>query len=95
MSRKTVRSDKAGGVWAQNKDAQEAGWSWEWPYKRIVAHRTGEDDKMEYLVKWVGRRYHASWVKKDSLIDEAREAYDKANNVAHKLDHGPRKKRRA
>jgi hypothetical protein len=68
------------GVWA--KKADEAS-GWEWPYKRILAHKTGPDG-VEYLVKWVGQRFHASWVKKEQLVPEAREVYDKVHAVIHR-----------
>jgi hypothetical protein len=68
------------GVWA--KKAEE-GPGWEWPYKRILAHKTGDDGTVEYLVKWVGQRFHASWVGKEQLVPEAREVYDRAHAVFH------------
>ena len=67
------------GNWEKKEDQE----SWEWPYKRIVAHKTTGEGHIEYLVKWVGRRYFPSWVKKEYLTPEAREVYDKAHDVTH------------
>jgi hypothetical protein len=68
------------GVWAKKVDDES---DWEWPYKRILTHKTGTNGTVEYLVKWVGQRYFASWVRKEGLNAEAREIYDKAHGVVH------------
>jgi hypothetical protein len=70
------------GNWSKKEDQE----SWEWPYKRIVAHKTAADGQVEYLVKWVGRRYFPSWVRMEHLTPEAREVYDKAHDVTHEGD---------
>lgn len=71
------------GVWSMKADDEA---SWEWPYKRIQAHKTGSDGHIEYLVKWVGQRHLASWVKREQLVAEARDIYDKAHGVSHRLE---------
>ncbi|KAG9189574.1 hypothetical protein G6011_06442 [Alternaria panax] len=68
------------GVWSM-KAGNDA--SWEWPYKRIQAHKTAGDGQIEYLVKWVGQRHLASWVKGEQLITEARDVYDRAHGLIH------------
>jgi hypothetical protein len=78
------------GVW-EKKTEQD---SWEWPYKRIVAHKTGADEQVEYLVKWVGQRHLPSWVKKRDLDAAARKIYDNAHGVVHKSRAGSKRKRR-
>jgi hypothetical protein len=77
------------GVW-EKKTEQD---SWEWPYKRIVAHKTGADEQVEYLVKWVGQRHLPSWVKKRDLDAAARKIYDNAHGVVHKSRAGSKRKR--
>ncbi|KAI4703103.1 hypothetical protein J4E81_001980 [Alternaria sp. BMP 2799] len=71
------------GVWSMKADDEA---SWEWPYKRIQAHKTGSDGHIEYLVKWVGQRHLASWVKREQLVAEARDIYDNAHGVSHRLE---------
>ncbi|KAI4629906.1 uncharacterized protein J4E87_003093 [Alternaria ethzedia] len=71
------------GVWSMKADDEA---SWEWPYKRIQAHKTGSDGRIEYLVKWVGQRHLASWVKREQLVAEARDIYDKAHGVTHRSE---------
>jgi hypothetical protein len=78
------------GVW-EKKTEQD---SWEWPYKRIIAHKTGADEQVEYLVKWVGRRYFPSWVQKEQLDSAARKMYDKAHGVVHGRKSGSKRKRK-
>jgi hypothetical protein len=78
------------GVW-EKKTEQD---SWEWPYKRIIAHKTGADEQVEYLVKWVGQRYFPSWVNKGELDTAARKIYDEAHGVVHKSRGGSKRKRR-
>ncbi len=70
-----------------NKFRGDDDWSWEWPYKRIIGQRTSQDGSMEFLVKWVGQRYNASWLKKEDLVD------DKADGVTEEKSDEPRKKR--
>jgi hypothetical protein len=72
------------GVW-EKKTEQD---SWEWPYKRITAHKTGADGQVEYLVKWVGQRYFPSWVQKGQLDRAAHSIYDQAHSVVHGLESG-------
>ncbi|KAH9863272.1 hypothetical protein IAQ61_009549 [Plenodomus lingam] len=67
------------GVWSRKKNGEggeEEDASWEWPYKRILAHRMADKGGREYLVKWVGRRYWSSWIEGGMLDVEARTAYD-------------------
>jgi hypothetical protein len=71
------------GVWSMKADDDA---NWEWPYKRIQAHKTSNDGNIEYLVKWVGQRHLASWVKKEQLVAEARDMYDKAHGVSHRQE---------
>jgi hypothetical protein len=71
------------GVWSMKADEDA---SWDWPYKRIQAHKTGSDGQIEYLVKWVGQRHLASWVEKDQLAAEACEIYDRAHGLIHTQD---------
>ncbi|KAI4651206.1 uncharacterized protein J4E78_007897 [Alternaria triticimaculans] len=71
------------GVWSMKADDEA---SWEWPYKRIQAHKTGSDGRIEYLVKWVGQRHLASWVKREQLVAEARDIYDRAHGVSHRSE---------
>jgi hypothetical protein len=79
------------GVW-EKKTEQD---SWEWPYKRIITHKTGVvDEQVEYLVKWVGQRYYPSWVEKGELDSAARKIYDKAHGVVHKPRADSKRKRR-
>lgn len=75
------------GVW--EKKAEQDGW--EWPYKRIMAHKTGAEGHLEYLVKWVGQRYFASWVQAAQLDDEARRMYDETHGVSQ-VDEGSLKR---
>jgi hypothetical protein len=77
------------GVWGKNTEQD----SWEWPYKRIIAHKTSADGQVEYLVKWVGRRYFPSWVQEGQLDPAARKMYDQAHGVVHGPESGPREKR--
>ncbi|KAF1913896.1 hypothetical protein BDU57DRAFT_326725 [Ampelomyces quisqualis] len=65
------------GVWAK-KTEQDC---WEWPFKRIMAHKTNKDGQVEYLVKWVGQRYFPSWVQKKQLDPAARKMYDEAHGL--------------
>jgi hypothetical protein len=67
------------GVWAKKIEQD----SWEWPYKRIVAHKTVSASQVEYLVKWVGQRHFPSWVQTEQLDKAARKVYDEAYGVAH------------
>ncbi|KAF2823538.1 hypothetical protein CC86DRAFT_69276 [Ophiobolus disseminans] len=78
------------GIWAK-KEEQD---SWEWPYKRITAHKTNADGQVEYLVKWVGKRYFPSWVQEGQLDDAARRVYDNEHDVVHKKAGSSTKKRR-
>jgi hypothetical protein len=78
------------GVWAKKTEQD----SWEWPYKRITAHKTDNVGEVEYLVKWVGQRYFPSWVQKEQLNSCAREAYDKAHGVVHGVIENAKKRRK-
>lgn len=78
------------GIWVK-KEEQD---SWEWPYKRITAHKTNADGQVEYLLKWVEQRYFPSWVKEGQLDAVARIMYDKAHNVVHQEAGSSKKKRR-
>ncbi|KAH7402540.1 hypothetical protein BKA66DRAFT_577802 [Pyrenochaeta sp. MPI-SDFR-AT-0127] len=71
------------GVWAK-RAAQGVDWTWEWPYKCIMAHKISEDGRIEYLVKWVGQRYVPTWVCEESLSIEGRELYAKAHHIDHR-----------
>ncbi|CAN9308805.1 unnamed protein product [Alternaria alternata] len=68
------------GVWSL-KAGEDA--SWEWPCKRIQAHKTGSDGQIECLVNWVGQRHLAPRVKKEQLVAEARDVYDKVHGLVH------------
>lgn len=57
--------------------------SWEWPCKRIQAHKAGSDGQIECLVNWVGQRHLAPRVKKEQLVAEARDVYDKVHGLVH------------
>jgi hypothetical protein len=72
------------GIWEKKieKDASFDWESWEFPYKRIIAHKT-EAGQIKYLVKWVGNRYPASWLAADHLAHGAHEIYDKEHGVEH------------
>jgi hypothetical protein len=70
------------GDWAKNP-VQD---TWEWPYKRIIAHKTNPDGRMEYLVKWVGQRYFPSWVQAEQIDAAARSIYDKAHGLERQGD---------
>jgi hypothetical protein len=78
------------GVWAK-KEEQD---SWEWPYKRITAHKTDAEGRVEYLVKWVGRRYFPSWVKAEQIDGAARRRYGEANGVVRKEGAEANRKRK-
>ena len=69
------------GVWT--KPSESDGTDWEWPYKRILAHKTETNSEVRYLVKWVGQRFPASWIRKEQLTGDAHMAYDKAHGVVH------------
>lgn len=58
---------------------------WDWPFKRILAHKTADDGKIQYLVKWVGQRFPASWVSKEQVAGGAHEAYDKIHGILHEV----------
>jgi hypothetical protein len=77
------------GVWSKKTEQD----SWEWPYKRITAHRTDNGGEGEYLVKWVGQRYFSSWVQKEQLDSVARMVYDKAHGVTHRAEENAKRKR--
>jgi hypothetical protein len=81
-------------AWDRKPDNDQSGW--DWPFKRITAHRENEADETEYLVKWVGHRYMPFYVQKDNLDDVSGEIYDRANDVVHGGDEDDpmRKKRR-
>ncbi|KAF2876987.1 hypothetical protein BDV95DRAFT_136041 [Massariosphaeria phaeospora] len=81
------------GMWSR-KDGNNADWSWEWPYKRIVAHKTGEDGAIVYLVKWVGKRYAESWIGRELLDEAGREEYDRVKGVVHPAQDEPERKRK-
>lgn len=72
------------GVAAKSEDGSD--WSWEWPYKRILAHKTEVNGKIRYLVKWVGNRWPDSWVSREELGDAARRVYDEAHGITHEID---------
>jgi hypothetical protein len=78
------------GMW-ERKTEQD---SWEWPYKRIITHKTNYDGQIEYLVKWVGQRYFPSWVQSKQLDSAARKMYDQVHGVVHGPKSGPKGKRR-
>ncbi|KAF2032172.1 hypothetical protein EK21DRAFT_61462 [Setomelanomma holmii] len=78
------------GDWSKNPEQE----SWDWPYKRIIAHKTGVDGQMEYLVKWVGQRYFPSWIQADQLDVAGRSIYDKAHGRASQKSKGPSRKRK-
>ncbi|KAH7078475.1 hypothetical protein FB567DRAFT_136730 [Paraphoma chrysanthemicola] len=78
------------GDWAKNPEQD----TWEWPYKRIVAHKTSADGRLEYLVKWVGQRYFPSWVQADQIHAAARLVYDKDHGLGGSEDQGRRQRRR-
>ncbi|KAF2681360.1 hypothetical protein K458DRAFT_83885 [Lentithecium fluviatile CBS 122367] len=69
------------GVWTKKSERDSS--SWKWPYKRIIAHKTDKDGQVRYLVKWVGRRFPASWVSKEQITGDAHMAYDSAHGVVH------------
>jgi hypothetical protein len=68
------------GVWGR-KLQRDGDWSWEWPYKHILGHRYEDDGTVSYLVKWVGKRFEDSWVKREQMSDGASNDYDKRNGV--------------
>ena len=78
------------GVWAKKTEQD----SWEWPYKRITAHKANAEGRVEYLVKWVGQRHFPSWVQGDQLDSAARKLYDKAHGVVHPEREASSRKRR-
>lgn len=78
------------GVWAK-KEEQD---SWEWPCKRIVAHKTNADAIVEYLVKWVGQRHFPSWLREDQLDAAARRIYYDAHGVVHRGEREVKKRRK-
>jgi hypothetical protein len=78
------------GVWAKKSEQD----SWEWPYKRITAHKTNVDGKVEYLVKWIGQRYFPSWVQDDQLDAATRRIYDEAHKMVSQETSRLRKKAR-
>jgi hypothetical protein len=78
------------GDWAKRTEQD----GWEWPYKRITAHKTNAEGRVEYLVKWVGQRYFPSWVQKDQLDSATRRTYDKEHGVVHGAGEYARRKRR-
>lgn len=47
----------AWGVWSQKSPREEEEWTWSWPFKRFLGHRTEADGSVAYLVKWVGKRW--------------------------------------
>lgn len=66
------------GDWTRKKGEQDD--TWEWPYKRILTHKNS-DNGVEYLVKWVGKRYFPSWVMGKDLDSVTREQYGEANGL--------------
>ncbi|KAF2109217.1 hypothetical protein BDV96DRAFT_604949 [Lophiotrema nucula] len=54
-----------------------------WPYKRILAHKTEANGTVMYLVKWVGKRFLDEWVGKNQLCQEDRMKYDIDHEVQH------------
>ncbi|KAF2258361.1 hypothetical protein CC78DRAFT_537824 [Lojkania enalia] len=82
------------GVWSK-KEENGPEWSWEWPYKRIIGHRTEPDGTVSYLVKWVGKRFANEWLKRDQLGHErVWRKYDKAHGVTHTNGSKSRTKKR-
>jgi len=79
------------GDWTKKTELDS--WDWDWPYKTIEAHKTGEEGKVEYLVKWVGQRHFPSWVEKEQLDSNAREVYDRAHGVVHENQQRTKKRR--
>ncbi|KAF1958967.1 hypothetical protein CC80DRAFT_533913 [Byssothecium circinans] len=72
------------GVWANKTQGQTYdSWEWEWPYKRIMAHKTASDGHIQYLVKWIGNRYPASWVDREQLADGSHDKYDEQHGIVH------------
>jgi hypothetical protein len=69
------------GVWTKKSQCDST--AWEWPYKRILAHKTETDGKVRYLVKWVGQRFPASWISREQLTEDAHMIYDKTHGVVY------------
>ena len=69
------------GVWARKNKSHSA--SWEWPYKRILAHKTETNGDIRYLVKWVGQRFPSSWINREQLVGDDHMAYDEAHAITH------------
>lgn len=69
------------GEWSKKKGGLAE--SWEWPVKRIITHRIQADESVQYLVKWIGRRFEDSWVTREELGDEAVwKQYDETQGLA-------------
>ncbi|KAF2659295.1 hypothetical protein K491DRAFT_591446, partial [Lophiostoma macrostomum CBS 122681] len=78
--------DKYGwGVWSSKRKEEEEMWSWDWPFKRIVAHRVDANGELVYLAKWVGngKRWPDQWINRSDFGDGTTALYDQAHGLSH------------
>jgi hypothetical protein len=76
------------GVWTHRSKEED---SWDWPFKRIIAHRIDSNGEVFYLAKWTGTRWPDQWVPKSNFVEDATRVYDQT----HGLASASRKKRKA
>jgi hypothetical protein len=82
------------GDWDKMKKGDQAQ-DYEWPYKRILGHKMETNRAVSYLLRWVGKRIHDSWVTESELGDEAFREYAKIHNITHASRQLRSKERRA
>jgi hypothetical protein len=82
------------GDWDKMKKGDQAQ-DYEWPYKRILGHKMETNGAVSYLLRWVGKRIHDSWVTESELGDEAFREYAKIHNITHASRQLRSKERRA